>query len=334
MLVTLAAGVAGFTANQVVPLPEVLKPAMMVVENGKLYILEKTTVYIYSLTDFKLLKRFGREGEGPGEFMARPFGPPMTMSFSGGKLVVNSNNRLSYFTGDGEFLSERKAPPNLVFYQIKDMFVAVGPRRAEDGTFNINLRLVNNDYTENQVLYKTIVGVQFTEDILLPLEAFTYNPVYKENIFVAADSADFVIDSFDHTGKKLSRIRKNHKKIKVTEKFKQDTYRWFQTDPGFKRFYENIKQNIRFKEYYPAIRDIKVSDDTIHVITFKQRGGLWECVLLDLNGKEKKRLFIPLSRYIPFSFYALLYSAEKGNIYSLVENEDEETWELHLSDVR
>ena len=87
---------ASFTFAKVHLMADLVKPSMIIVKDKKLYVLEKTTISIYSIKNMKLITKLGKTGEGPGEFMARPYGPPMSMSFVNGELVVNSINKLSY----------------------------------------------------------------------------------------------------------------------------------------------------------------------------------------------------------------------------------------------
>ena len=49
--------------------PDLMRPGRIMVDKDKLYILEFPHIYIYSLDDFRLIKKFGRQGEGPQEFM-------------------------------------------------------------------------------------------------------------------------------------------------------------------------------------------------------------------------------------------------------------------------
>ncbi len=308
-----------------------VKPSMIIVKENKLYVLEKTTISIYSLKDLKLINTFGKSGEGPKEFMARPFGPPMSMSFVNGELVVNSNNKLSYFTPGGKFIRERKAFANLVLYQIKDSFVVVGPSVDSEGKFRISFRLYSSKLKERKNLFQTNISVDPQNNFILPLSAFTYNPSYKNNIFVTASNKDFVIDIFNSKGNLIRRIKRDFVKQRISEKFKTKILQWFKNFSPYKKFYDSMKKFIKFKEYFPAIRDIYLADDTIHVITYKRKGDLWECILLDMRGKEIRRIFVPLDRYIPFTYYAILYSIDNGKMYSLIENEDEETWELHIT---
>ncbi len=309
------------------------KPAMMVVKDGKLYVLENTTIYIFSLKDYKLISKFGRAGEGPKEFMARPFGPPMSMSFVDGKLVVNSTNKLSYFTKEGKWISERKAFANLVLYQVKDNFVAVGPSIDAEKKFRISFRLFSHDLKELKTLYHSNISVNPQDDYILPLSALTGNPSYKGKVFVVASNEDFVIDIFDAKGTKIRRIEKKEKKRVFTAKDQADALDWFKNRSQFKNFFTQIKNNIKFKKHFPAIRDIQPADDKIHVLTYKRKGELWEMIVLDMKGKELKRLFVPLDEYLPFSYYAILYSIENGKVYSLVEDPDEEVWNLKITSI-
>jgi len=312
-----------------VVLTELVKPAMMVTNDGKLYVLQKTTIFIYSLKDFKLIKKFGRNGEGPGEFMARPFGPPMTMSFSGGKLMVNSNNKLTYFTPNGNYLTEVRAPANTVYYQYLDQLIAIGPMPNEKKQFNIAFRINSSEFNQTKMLYHGDVSVQFVQSLILPLSAFTYNPVAGDKIVINTDPEEFIISIFDKSGNVVRTIKKDEKKIPITSAYKTDTLNFFKNDPMFRTMYEQIKPAITFRSDYPAIRDLNVGDGNITVITFKQKDGLWECIRMDMTGKELGRTFVPLSDYIPYTYYAMLYSVEDGIFYTLIEDEEEETWNLH-----
>lgn len=310
------------------------KPAMMVIEDNRLYVLEKTTIYIYSLKDFKLIKKFGRAGEGPGEFMARPFGAPMSMSFVDDKLVVNSNNKLTYLTKDGKYISERRALPNLVLFQVKDNFAAIGPAFDKDKKMMLSFQLFSNELKKMKLLFQSNLSVNPQDNYLLPTSAIVYNPVYKNKIIVAASNEDFLIDIYDFKGNKINSIKKDYKKRKFTEKDKKYIMDWFKNRSPFKKFFDNIKQFIKFKTHYPAMRDIKMANEKLYVITYKQKGDLWECIILDMKGKELNRVFVPLDEYIPFTYYNLLFAVEKNKIYSFIEDVDEEVWKLHITEIK
>jgi hypothetical protein len=39
---------------------------------------------------------------------------------------------------------------------------------------------------------------------------------------------------------------------------------------------------------------------------------------------------VPLQEAEPYTYYPLLYSIENGKFYALIENQEDETWELHM----
>ncbi|MCP4217590.1 MAG: hypothetical protein GY765_23310 [bacterium] len=170
----------------------------------------------------------------------------------------------------------------------------------------------------------------------MPLCAFTYNPVYKDYVVLAPETDKFIIDILDHSGKKVRRIEKtDYEKIAINETYKKATHAWFKNEFYLKQFYErNIKQRLRFRKYYPPIRDIHVNDEVMYVITFKREGELWECIRMDMKGKELGRSFVPLDRYIPYTYHSILYSVDKSKFYSLVEDEEEEVYKLHITDLK
>jgi hypothetical protein len=71
-----------------------------------------------------------------------------------------------------------------------------------------------------------------------------------------------------------------------------------------------------------------VTDDRIYVLTYKQKDGTTEMIIMDLKGKEEKRLFVPVVPPVGMDYY-VKHDIYKGHMYRLVENVDDETWELH-----
>jgi hypothetical protein len=74
-----------------------------------------------------------------------------------------------------------------------------------------------------------------------------------------------------------------------------------------------------------------VRDDRIYVFTFKKAGEETECIILDLAGKEQKTIFVPLPEN--YGGFQYPYDIRDNYFFGLVENEDEETWELHIKNL-
>ena len=102
------------------------------------------------------------------------------------------------------------------------------------------------------------------------------------------------------------------------------------TNPDTKDAYELIKPLI-FPGYFPVIASFFVDDETIYVMTWKKENGCNEFFTYDMKGKFKKRLLIPIKYETELTAYPT--TIKKGKLYQLVENENKEEWEFHVSEI-
>lgn len=320
----------GIQAKKIATLNELVKPDMIALGNNRIYITDCSSIYIYSLKDFRLIKKFGKEGEGPQEFKANPMGFPITVVPHKDKLFVSSSAKVSFYTKDGEFINEQKVIPLQLFWPIKNNFIATGSVSYDKGQMVLSVNLHNEKYERIKTLYVSDIqlGSSFIWDF--PLTAFVFRS-YKDNVYLVKGKEGFVIDVFDDRGAKLYRIKKNFKPLNVTREYKNKTLEWFKVNPNYKRLWEFFKTRITFKDHFPPIQDMFVKDDRIYVITYKTHKGETECIIMDLKGNEQKRVFVPYQE-MPGMEYAPRSDIYNRAFYALVENEDEESWELHKSD--
>ncbi len=325
----------GVTSAELFELPDVTRPSMFIVDHNRVYILEEATVYIYSLKDFKLIKKFGRAGEGPKEFKYDPNdGRPLSMSFFKGQLIVNSTNKMSFFDKDGNYIKENKVTVDRLLFPVNGKFLGIGPTAGEKNRQYIGFTIYKNNYKSANVIFLSDFEMNNPTKLILPITSFTYNPVYKNRIYINSNSDDFKIIVFDDNGKREYVIEKDYPKVKIPGNFRESALEFFRTNPRFKNAFEYIKKVFQIRENFPPIRDIQVTSDRIYVLTFKREGDLWECLKLDLKGNEKGRIFIKLNAYEHFTFYPIFYSVYKDKVYSLVEDEDEEVWKIYVTDFK
>ena len=88
---------------------------------------------------------------------------------------------------------------------------------------------------------------------------------------------------------------------------------------------------LTFPDYFPVIADFFVDDDTIYVMTWKKENGSNEFFTYDMKGKFKKRLLIPIKYESELSSYPT--TIKKAKLYQIVENENKEEWEFHVSQI-
>ena len=67
-------------------------------------------------------------------------------------------------------------------------------------------------------------------------------------------------------------------------------------------------------------------------MTYKEKDGKNEFIVLDMKGKELNRLFIPVA---PFDEATVLitYTICNGKLYHLKDNEETEEWEVHIHNI-
>lgn len=318
-------------AKKVATLAGLMRPDMISIGNNRIYITEQVSIYIFSQDDYRLVKKFGKQGEGPREFQIAPIGPPMIALPYEGKLFVSSLNKLSVFTKDGEFIKESKIMPFTVFWPFLDKFLATGTSSDDKGDPVLSVNLYNEKLEKVKELYKSDMKVGPAFSMSFPGYSFNCVP-YKDRAYLAAGKEGFVIDVFDDNGTKMYRIKKEYESLKVPEEYEKKTRKWFQTNPNYRSFWDFFKDRISFKTHCPAIREILVKDDRIYVLTYKERDGKSECIILDLKGNEKKRVFLSCPENLGMDFYPK-YDIHNRKFYTLVEDIDEEVWDLHITPI-
>jgi hypothetical protein len=326
ILIILVFCFSGF-AEKVAVLPELMKPKAMAVDETQLYVTQEASVFIYSLEDFKLVKKFGKAGEGPQEFQVLPQ-VPLNIDVRTARIIINSFGKISYFTKQGEFIKELKTK-SLAFYlrPLGDNFLGVS-LTAQDGERYRTINLYDPELNKLKEIYRAKDDFQAGQGLKLLTKPFTYQAY--ENKILLPGKDDATIDVFDKEMKKLFSVHLDQEKRKVDQKFKDTVINLLKTNPDTKIFFEALKP-ITFPDYFPAISAFFVDDDTIYVMTWKIENSINEFFTYDMSGKFKKHLMIPIQYETELQPYPITINKEK--LYQIVENEEEEVWEFHMSKI-
>jgi len=291
-------------------LPEILRPFHLVVDGNRLYIAEKSAIYLYSTEDFKFIKKFGKLGEGPGEWKLFT-----KLSVFPRYVVVNALDRLVFFTREGEFIKNIKIPLNPVHYvyayPIGNNFVGFG----NDYRSNIHystILLFNTDMKVIKEMARQKSKSRWTADKkyhAVGPPTFFNVMVYGENIYLANSEKGFFIEVFDAMGNKLHEINKDYEKIKVTAEYKKDFIKTvsYKEDPGLYQY--------SFDEYFPAFKRVSINSGKIYVCTYKILNKKRELIVMDLKGKVLKNSSVKIDTM------SYIYN---DRIYYLEENEEED----------
>jgi hypothetical protein len=310
--------------KKLVTFTEVMKPDGISLDENQIYITENTSVYIYSLKDFKLKKKFGSAGEGPGEF--KDFAVVMPQP---DQLLINSTGKISYFKKDGTFIKEKKVGAGLgsgILFPLKEGYVGRGVA-IENNTIYVTINFFDANLKKGAELYRMKSPLQQTGKIELLKQSFIFR-TYDNKIFVAGKEG-FIIDVLDYTGKPLFTINQKYEKRKFTdsdEKIMRDFLK-----EKYKDRFAFIKDRISLPAYFPEIQYFTVTDDLIYVVSWKIDKKKVEFFIFDIKGKLVKTLFIPVEFENAIYFYP--FAIKKGTLYQLIDNEKEE-WELHANAIK
>jgi len=317
-------------ADQVVNLDEVNKPDYIAVAKDYVYIAEGSQIYIYSRENFKFFKKIGKAGEGPQEFKVMAPFVKMQIFTLPDQFYVNSISKVSFFKANGDFIFEKKhgiLNGMTQIYAAGDGFTALGFKQEKGKNF-LTLDLYDANLKKIKVLKTYFVGKNRFTVFGSPFWLRTD----KDKIYFAADKT-FRIDVFNSQGKFLKIIEQKYQAKKFTASDKEAIFDWARTQPLMKDNIETLKKIWNFPDYYSAIRNFFVDGDKIYIQTFKVENSLTEFYILDLEGRLLKRVWLKINIKQPMQQFQLFDIFEQ-NLYQIVENEDDEIWELHVNEIK
>ena len=346
--VVLGLGLAGAAATSVqrdtvriTPLPELEHPRQICAEGGRAYILDSRDILVYDLKDGRLLMRIGKRGQGPGEFTMGPGG----LTVFPDRLVIEDFQKIKFFTLDGKYLDQIMEPGYLsrsAFLPVGDNFVGFFMQRRDDGTLT---PAVGGIYDKALKLVKEFYGAlppgpppppppgspppAKKGDVLL-VRDYAGCAVLADKIFVADSRKGVFISVFDEKGSLLREIRHPSEKVKVPKSYFEAALKERQKS----KYWEISKASFNFVEsdYFPAIIGFKIDGGRIYVITPAEKGGLYEVIVMDLEGRIQERSFrFPLKpNFAVLESFALTYDVENDAFVWFEYNDAKETYELHI----
>jgi len=321
--------------NQVVAsLSELKNPTSITVDGGQVFITEEKSVSIYALEDFRLIRRFGKLGEGPGEFRLRP-----CLTAYPDHLLIGNFGKLSLFTRNGDFLREAEIPFRY-FYMYYPMLpvgknhVGFNLKKDEQGTFIHVGTIYDSELQPIKEFYRGGPPKLLPPpkpDTAKALEKVDYEvisdcmdvAVWKDKIYVGDTRKGFSIEIFDEDGNLLSTINTDYERIEIPQSLKDS---FMKNIRGAENSEDLLRRfNFKFRKYFPAFFSFTVRDGKMYFSTYAQKNGKFELVEMDLEGKVLKRSFVfplhPLRRISQELFsFKNEYDIHDGKLYYLERN--------------
>jgi hypothetical protein len=281
--------------------------------DGNIYILDRKDkkVKIFDSAG-KFVKKFGEEGQGPGEMYV----PVSIQVTHNNEMVIGDagNQRLAFFSLEGEFLREMSTAAKataLALPMIDSQGNIIGQELVPVPDESKLFREVRKYDSELNSLF-TIASIDNTNLIqgkINPFQVVLFYQLGKENSIYISNPDAYEIKVLTTEGKLLRRILKDYDPVEVTNKDKEDFFERLPDLVG------PIKDRIEFPKNYPAYQNFTLDEEwRLFVRTFEK-------------GKEEGEFFFDVfdveGRYIakiPFKGDPRVWKGNK--LFAIEEDED------------
>ena len=321
-------------------LPEIINPSMIKVGEQKLFVVEGTNIFVYSLADYRLKTKFGTEGEGPREFKQAPvpWVPSLTLYFQENNLFINSMGKVSIFSKDGKFVSEKRTPAVGIFGR----FIPVGDRiimmklHEEEGKSLVLSNLVDRELNLVREICRTFFPEQTGKKrnpISMAKMADLFDRFAYGDRFVLPIDEDGTIKVFDRNGKEILSFLPEYTKVNMTASLEKRLDNFFINHGFYKAPYLNDKGQglITFGSHLPIFNYYRLADGKIYIISNFRKEGKYETFVYDFEGKLQKKTFLPLTNLDIFNVYP--FDIKNGRLFQLIYNEDDEEMKLVITTI-
>ena len=332
MIFLLAISANFILAKKLTSMTDLIKPFMLRADQHFIYISDDYGIKIFSTDTFALQRKIGKYGEGPGEHLSSP----MIQLLPSGRIFIWDINKCILSEPGGNIVFEKQSQiPIRDLKIIGDNFVmryhtyTANQYSDEISVLDHNFKLVKNLYKKKKNppndLGKIISNFKLVDNIVTIV-------CYDDKIFLARGEEGFYYEIFDSNGNKLSSVNKPYKKLSISKEDKEILIEQFKQRSWMKSHWTTFNKYLKnydslFPEYYPAMQDFFVIDGNVYVKTYNRKNELEEYVILDLKGNIQTEVFLPKASYNLFTF-------TNERCYYLVDNEDEEKWELYSEEVK
>jgi hypothetical protein len=295
-------------------------PSYIIACKNFLLIEDNLALKMFGMKDFKPIVFFGKAGEGPAEFMG-DFAWPQILPDS---IFVGSLSKASIFDFSGKLLKEQKTKLSHPFIKkINDKYVSFSYEKGKDD-FYFLFNIYDSNFVKTNTFYrgKWIIHKGGKRDFF---EIFFFDVYDDKIIFAHRDGS--AIEILNGKGQSLQKIKLDLPRIPFTDNDMNQMFKDMGNGEQSMGYVQNLRESGIKPDYYPSVRTCRVADGKIYVITYLKQNSKSECLVYDLKeGKKLKRLFIPL-RNISINV-APIFTIMSGRLYQLVEDFDNEQWQL------
>lgn len=285
---------------------EIISVAVDSDENVFILDYKETQVKVFNRSA-KLLRTFGKKGQGPGEF-SRPLG--IFISPNGEVFIEDSpNRRLAVFTREGKFLRNIAAPwsSRPVNFVMDSRGNLIGRDMTMTGN---NFSLQIKKYTPELRPVLIFESAEFKNPLISGINIFENMPLYKidprDRLYLGS-SKDYEFKVYAPNGTLLRRIVKAYDPVENPEAKKKET--------PLKGLGINIKLKFETPKYYPPYLYFTLDEESRLIVQLTRKNKVEKKMLFDVFDAEGRYL-----AEIPLKIMPFLWKNKK--LYAIEETED------------
>ena len=300
--VLLALLIAGnLSAQTTIALPDVQKPHQIAVDGNELYIFDEAdySLHVYTISPFAPKLKFGQKGDGPHDFKYLPFAyiQPET-------LTCTDFTKIIWFSKTGHVLKAMEFSglkdfdlnSEMLLIPVKKNYLRI---TADHDQMKRHVYLLDATFKTIKHLYEGL----FIWQAGSATDCRT-DTVSAQGLVFIADTQKFLITIFDDQGTLVRTIDKSKDVEKVQDR--------------------------------ALLHQYCVSDSKIYATTYTKKDIQTEMLILDLEGRILRRIFLGLPSIRPGRGVLRydLFTVSQEKLYELVQNKETGKWELLITDLK
>jgi hypothetical protein len=316
-------------AEKLMDLGQLTHPQGLAVKGDQIYIVQDAEVFVFSGQTMSFVNKFGRKGNGPGEFNPnKAFGMLMQLRPMEDGVFLFTSQKCGEVSRDGTLRWEKRFPFWATSVSpLDERLVLIIFTRGASGMGN-RVVITDREIKEKKQLAGNKIEYKMGE--FVPVQDYFNFQVHDGKIYLLDSQKGLSIQVFNAAGEALPVIRRSYEKVKVDEGHKQQGMDWLKSKRWFTMMPPEYKKNIVYPEYLPVCKNFVISGDRIYVHTYKKVKGRTEFLVIPVTGTGLEKIRLPVADLNLYEFHP--YSIDNGRYYHIVETGDED-WELHVEKI-
>jgi len=301
-------------------------PKIIIVYNNLIYILDKSNYNVFIIKDEQVVKKFGRKGEGPGEFRS-----PVSMGvFSNKVWISNLTGELVFYSLNGNYIKNnneilKKFEHNAmikILGENKILYSKVLPYK-KFAAMLIKYILKDKQKEIELTRSKIPISKSFYQELNFSKMSIPTLAVGANYLFLSKNKYLYSIDVYNLNSKKyVNKIEdKGYKNIKFDQEERNKMHHLIKD--LLKAFPNTKRSDFKFCSYFPAIERIYADEsDNLYVLTHETKNN--KMLLNQYNNKLK----LINKLYVPKTIKPSMLKIQKNKIY--LKNEINDNYYLEI----